>query len=271
MLEIIYNDSLKNLSFWQRKLDTHHISGIHKHDDYELYYMLQGSTTYFIADEIFEVNQGNFVLIPKQVFHKTDNINCTNNERILISFTNNTFPASTNKILDELCHCKLISVPIQKLTALEDIIYKIKNEHDYSKKNSDLMIDLYIMELLTLLSRYKFDCTPLYKSTDKIILSVSDYIKENYNEDITLEFLSKKFVISKNFLSKKFKTITGIGLNEFITYIRMTNAEKLLKTTDYPITKIANMCGYNDSNYFSTVFKKIYGITPLKFSKKFHI
>lgn len=271
MSEVIYKNSCKEPVISQRRLSTYHICGIHKHDDYELYYMLEGSTTYFIADEIFEVNEGNFVIIPKQTYHKTDNANCMNNERILINFNDTNFPALAKAVLDELCCCKLISVPIQKLPALEDIIYKIKNEHNYPKKNSVLMIDSYIIELLTLLSRYKFDYIPPYNSTGKIILSVSDYIKKNYNRDITLELLSKKFVISRCYLSKKFKDITGLGINEFITYIRMTNAEKLLKTTDYSITEIANMCGYNDSNYFTTTFKKIYGLTPLRFSKKFHI
>ena len=44
-------------------------------------------------------------------------------------------------------------------------------------------------------------------------------------------------------------------------------AEKLLKAKKMPITHVAAACGFNDSNYFSTVFKKIKGITPLKYSK----
>ena len=53
---------------------------------------------------------------------------------------------------------------------------------------------------------------------------------------------------------------------EYLNHIRITAAEKLLIQTDMPITRIAMECGFNDSNYFAAVFKKIKGITPKKFS-----
>jgi len=82
-----------------------------------------------------------------------------------------------------------------------------------------------------------------------------------------LHILSKIFAMSESHLSRKFKYITGIGINEFITHVRMTNAEKLLRDKTLSITEVAQQCGYNDSNYFSTVFKKFKGISPLKFKQ----
>ena len=58
-----------------------------------------------------------------------------------------------------------------------------------------------------------------------------------------------------------------MGISEYITFIRIINAEKLLLEGDDSITSVAQKCGFNDPNYFSTVFKKIKGITPLKFAK----
>ena len=68
------------------------------------------------------------------------------------------------------------------------------------------------------------------------------------------------------------KDVTGINgtvigynvLNEYVTLVRIKNAENLILNTNYHITDIATMCGFNDSGYFSVVFKKVKGISPLK-------
>ena len=102
-----------------------------------------------------------------------------------------------------------------------------------------------------------------------LIHEISRFISLNYGEALSLDTLSRKFAMSTSHMSRRFKAVAGIGITEYITYVRILNAERLLKTTTLPITEVAAACGFNDSNYFSTVFKRIKGITPLKFSKKF--
>jgi AraC family L-rhamnose operon transcriptional activator RhaR/AraC family L-rhamnose operon regulatory protein RhaS len=62
----------------------------------------------------------------------------------------------------------------------------------------------------------------------------------------------------------------GIGINEYITYVRITNAEKILRETNLSVTQVADCCGYTDSNYFSTVFKHIKGIPPQRYRKQWN-
>ena len=73
--------------------------------------------------------------------------------------------------------------------------------------------------------------------------------------------------MSESCLSRKFKQVSGMGLNEFITSVRIHNAEKLLAGGELSVTRIAELCGYSDSNYFASVFKKIKGTTPVKYAK----
>lgn len=79
-------------------------------------------------------------------------------------------------------------------------------------------------------------------------------------------YFQKKYALSRSHFSKLFKQVTGVGLNEYINITRITAAQNLLSKSNYSITEVASACGFNDSNYFAAVFKKIKGITPKKYS-----
>ena len=242
---------------------------LHFHDDHELYYLINGTTKYLIDDKIFQVNSGNIVIIPAGMNHKTDSENCLVNERILISFKSDTFSVKASEALDLLFSENVIYIPNSKLDILETIFSKIENEYKLKDEYSKTIINSYIEELIIQIVRFGRKQEPGLNENDKIIHKISEYIASNYTQDLSLPTLSRIFSISTSHLSRQFKIVTGINISEYITYVRILNAEKLLKKTTLPITEVAGLCGFNDSNYFSTVFKNIKGITPLKYSRRF--
>lgn len=241
---------------------------VHFHDDHELYYLVNGSTKYFIGDKIFQIESGNFVIIPAGLHHKTDSENCLVNERILVSFKSATFSDETLRALELLFSESVIYIPNSKLEAIENIFFKIDNEYKNKDEYSEFLINSHIEEIIIHLARFRQDYRPNLPDADKTIHKISKYITSNYSQDLTLESISRMFSLSSAHLSRRFKVVCGIGINEYITYVRLLNAERLLKETDLPITEIAGKCGFNDSNYFSTVFKKAKGTTPLKFARE---
>ena len=82
-----------------------------------------------------------------------------------------------------------------------------------------------------------------------------------------LEDMSDKFHISRSYLSKKFKAVTGFGFKEYIVNVRIKNACRLLLETNKSITDIAFECGFNDSNYFGDAFRHVKGVSPNKYRK----
>jgi len=229
--------------------------------------MIKGETKYLIADEIFTVKEGTFVFIPQTILHKTDSESCMYNERFLISFPDKIFRDDTRFIFEELCKHPLIYIPEHKLPFLEEMMQDMETEYSEKDSYTDALFHSRVLSFLALLCRLKRDIQPKLSETDQIIHNISEYISTHYAQDLSLHILSKIFAMSESHLSRKFKYITGIGINEFITHVRMTNAEKLLRDKTLSITEVAQQCGYNDSNYFSTVFKKFKGISPLKFKQ----
>ena len=72
---------------------------------------------------------------------------------------------------------------------------------------------------------------------------------------------------SPNYLSRKFREAAGIGVHEYLVFIRLQHAALELITTDDSVTEIALRCGFSDSNYFKDAFKKRYGVTPRAYRK----
>ncbi len=239
---------------------------IHYHNDYELYYLIDGETKYMIGDEVFQLEKGNLIFVPKGMIHKTDSEQCLHNERFLLSFGDELFDDKSKILLEELSHCKLIYIPPNQLPRVDEIVRKIEKEYSEEREYKEIQLRLYILELLVLLCRLKRECRPKMDATGKMIMAVSDYIRENFAGELSLKLLSNRFAISEAHLSRKFKSVTGVGVNEFITYVRITNAEALLSGTNLSVTEIAGRCGYSDSNYFASVFKKIKGITPHRYA-----
>ena len=129
------------------------------------------------------------------------------------------------------------------------------------------MQKLYFNQLLVLISRYRSRKNEIeFSRSYSFIQDIAKYISSNVESDLSLETLACRFAISPNHLSKQFKKITGVGLNDFINISRITAAEKLLVSTNMSIAEVSAACGFNDCNYFASVFKKFKGITPKRYS-----
>lgn len=96
------------------------------------------------------------------------------------------------------------------------------------------------------------------------------YIDSNLAGDLSLHTLAALHNLNASYLSTLFHKETGKTITDYVTARRMDSAGKLLRTTQLQVQTIAQHCGISDSNYFSKLFKKHYGITPLQFRERNH-
>ena len=246
---------------------TQRMHGVHAHRRHELYYLSKGSTKYIIGDEIYLVESGNVVFIPKGHSHMTDSGGCDNIERYLMAFDDDFFDSDTEPILTELMRDRLISIPVGRVEGLEEHFAELERATAIEGALRDATVKAHALVVLSFICRYKRAFEHKVSEADKIVHDISEYISANYADDLSLTSLAHRFALSESHLSRKFKDVSGMGLNEYITHVRIINAERLLRSGVTSITSVAEQCGFNDSNYFSTVFKKVKGITPLKFAK----
>jgi len=239
----------------------------HFHNKHELYFLEKGKTQYFVGSEIYFLNSGDMVFIPVGEFHRTDIDVKDNLERLLLVFDDDFLGTEYSEYIEPLKQNKFIQIQPEKLYKIKEIYEKIEHEHKHRSSDYLELQKLYLRQLLILIKRYrvKNDNIELSESY-KIIQDCATYIYENYHLDLSLDMLSKKYALSRSYFSKLFKQVTGVGLSEYINITRITAAQNLLSKSNLSVTEIATLCGFNDSNYFTAVFKKLKGITPKKYA-----
>ena len=258
---------LMSYLYFSHDKKTQRMHGVHAHRRHELYYLAKGSTKYIIGDEIYQVEAGNVVFIPKGHSHMTDSGGCENIERYLMAFDDDMFDSDTSVILSELMRDRLISIPVGRIEVLEEHFAELERAMTIEGDIGAASVKAHALVVLAFICHHKRAFVHKVSESDMIVHEVSNYISENYGDDLSLSSLAHRFAVSDSHLSRKFKDVSGMGLNEYITHVRIMNAERLLRSGVTSITYVSEQCGFNDSNYFSTVFKKLKGITPLKFSK----
>ena len=96
---------------------------------------------------------------------------------------------------------------------------------------------------------------------------IKEYIDAHYLEDLKLADIAEALHINLYYLSHTFKDLTGSSPMQYIIRRRIEEAQTLLLTTNMTITDIAMQCGYNNSDYFQSVFSNIVGMPPGKYRK----
>ncbi len=99
----------------------------------------------------------------------------------------------------------------------------------------------------------------------KLIDKAKQYIQDNYAHEISLDSIACEIGLSACYLSTLFKNIETVSLKDYITTIRINASKKYLKDIDLKIYEVAANVGYTDSRYFSQLFRKKTGYTPVQY------
>lgn len=120
---------------------------------------------------------------------------------------------------------------------------------------------------LTLLCRIVLDFMIERKKrmTKKDIIGIAEYINRQCHENLTVMQLGELFHLNHTYLGRKFKSITGKGIKQYLNECRIERAKDLLVSTTKTVTSISLSIGYMDFDYFCNLFKKRTRVTPVQY------
>jgi YesN/AraC family two-component response regulator len=133
-------------------------------------------------------------------------------------------------------------------------------------------IKFYIYLLLISVYRISEEHFPLAKlntSINNVIVEIQKYIEDHFTEDISLKEISKLFYTDMYYLCHLFKNVTGYTFKSYLTLQRISRAKDLLFYADEDVTQVGLNSGFNNVNHFIRTFRKIVGITPYQYRKKY--
>lgn len=111
----------------------------------------------------------------------------------------------------------------------------------------------------------EYDFDEYYDGKEKYIIEAIDYIKANYYKEITVKDVADSLYICESYLSRLFKIHTNYTFVEYLTCYRLKIALLLLKDYRIKVYEVSEKVGYKDSKYFSVIFKKYIGVSPMEF------
>ena len=245
----------------------------HCHPYYELSYIEHGSCRFFIEDTMYDLHDGDFLLIPPHMFHYTRYLfgSCL---RCGIYFRYEDLGAELLSFLqgekDFFSQLRVFQAPSACRRELAGLIARMAAEEESFDERSPLMLRLRLRELLLQCSRvcvYLAESPASIHTTDRQVLQAARFINEHFRQPISSGDIAAAAGFSPNYLSRKFREAAGIGVHDYLVFIRLRNAAFELLSTDDSVTDIALRNGFSDSNYFKDVFKKKYNMTPREYRK----
>jgi len=191
----------------------------------------------------------------------------------ILLFNNNSFNELSEKI-------KVLSSEIYKSLNIKtaffisDIIYSLNGFHSSYKTTLSFQKQVHIFDDNNFIySTSETDNTQLKYDNYEIntaaisITRAKEYINSHFDENINLTNICKYAGVSKNYFCNLFKKETDKNIWDYLTDVRISNAKKLLESTDLKNYEISLKIGYEDPAYFSKLFKKITGLTPREYRK----
>ena len=267
-------DALARIRVDRRERDAGYtMSHHHCHSHYELVCIERGACRFLVEDRVIDLQEGSFLLIPPNLFHYSHYpfgacLRCG------IYFRSSDLSQELTALLPGgegfFSRVQVFQTPASRRAPIAGLLNALAEEERLTDERSALMLRLRLHELLLQCSRvcsFPADVPADIHTSDRQILQAARFINEHFRQQISAADIAAAAGFSPNYLSRKFREAVGIGVHEYLVFIRLRSAAGELVSTDSSVTEIALRCGFSDSNYFKDAFKKKYGMTPRMYRK----
>ena len=241
------------------------------HNFFELYFLLAGKREVFVENKLFHLKAGAMCVIPPYAIHKTEGgAYMRTNIYISDDFLNDLEKKQLSRLSEQLA----FALSDEQFTFVSQILKEAATDRIGDAAVRRNYLHSFIKALIAYLGVQELSpiapqgISPTNMPNDTTVLKIVAYINENYQASITLEGISKRFFISKNTLCKRFRSVMNISLIQYVIYVRLNKAKMYLTTTSKSMEEVAELSGFPSANYFSLIFKKSFGISPMEYRKK---
>lgn len=255
-------------SFFIRECDKDFNFQGESHNFYEVVCVLSGSVGITAGTDVYTLSAGSAIIHPPMEFHSLRAAEGTMPTALIFSFTADAFPALTQKTFAFTAAEEALLMDVwhmgKKAFARKNFRLKVIEGNELYAQRVLETLSLFILRLLT----DSTDVHALRPAADaQTYSSVAAYINENLPALQCVTQIADAYGISPVGLQKLFHKYTGAGVMHYVNHLKITRAAQMLKNGS--TSKAAALAlGFTDQNYFSTVFKRITGLSPTQYLKR---
>lgn len=247
-----------------------HDRPMHSHDNLcELLLVYRGLGSYVIRNRSFPIQEGDVLFYNQDEAHEVCSASHEEIGTYCFAFVGLQF--------EDLPQNHIIPIDSQPVRAsgIRFEFFRQLCEEAYQSMGTGLNGDAFAQCLSTafLLSARDLVGSSFEERCSESDLKLADrirrYLDAHYTENIVLANVAATFNCSESYISHTFKRCMGYSPIQYVIRRRIGLAQTLLITTDYTATYIATVVGYDNTNYFNTIFTKIVGVSPIRYKKQY--
>lgn len=279
--KLIAGDYHPKINFYYFKQWDDFRMSFHEHNSVEIMYVITGQCKVDAATATFALKKGDFILLDANVSHrliveKNNPCRMLNIEFVFVD-KKSSFP--TMKQLAEgsqaLTEWLSKDTPYVVLKDPDEIYHTLKSlvlQLDELGSDNEMMVQLLLAQVLIRTATLAIEAKDHeHQPSDEYVKNAVTYIHHHYDCDIQVKDIAASVNVHPGYFHRIFKASMGCTVMDYLANIRIEKAKMLLAHTDIPITDIASYIGINSREYFSSLFKKHTGSTPLNYRKSLHI
>ena len=250
----------------------------HYHDSYEIALFIKANVQIFVKDIKYDITDGDMMYINEYDIHKVIYSSNSHYSRYVINFRGD-YIKSLLKSLQIECifdmfenqHIKKVNLNINQRNEMEFLFHMLTKTYNSSRGTSSGVLQASVKStLVTILVNFneilsRLSPAKIINKKENQVKKLVKFIDSTFMNSITLELLSEKYYMSKFYISRIFKEITGFSVMDYLQHRRIIEAQKMLRDSQKEIIDICFDCGFNNIQHFYLVFKKISKTTPYKY------
>lgn len=256
--------------------------------DFQLLYVARGQIRVTLLDQSVTVGGGRICLIPSYHWHTVEVLSAPNVSLLGIHFdffAEISVTSDSDIIVEEPCSpdrlfcampvresMPLLDLPVEGHTAppgIAELMEEIIDEWNERKSGYLLACRGLLLQLFARLSRSSTEQTRmhLFPKYETELMNLVRELAADCGREWTLSEMAAYLNINTDYMSRLFKLRMGLGPNRYLQTIRHKRAKQLLRETSLSVEEVGNAVGYDDMHYFSRIFRKWEGLSPLQFRK----
>ena len=228
MLSEFYGNPKDALNYDHIRISNPSYMEFHMHDRFEIYYFISGDVNYFIENKVFKLKYGDLLIMNSSELHRASFQSDAEYERVTVHFNPEAFKTLSSPGFD-LLECfterkkgerNKISLTKAKMRDVEELFKRLESVNSDILDGNDVLMLAHFVELLVFINKaFRSSKTNVDEHVIPERLGpLFRYIDENLDGDLSLATLAARSYTDRFYLSRLFKSSTGMNIQEYILY-----------------------------------------------------